>query len=113
MDSAILSPVSPVDNSCPQRRVGTKLFNIDNDLRLIFGFVPAVPAKKCHTPKKKPAKTHLALVLVVAFVWLFMQPMAPSAMRPPWVVGSPRLHGMRVIRAALSDCCAGFPRGVK
>ena len=74
MDSAILSPVSPVDNSCPRRQAGTKLLNIDKDLRLNFGFVPGVPAKKCHTPKKKPAKTRLALVLVVALAWLFMQP---------------------------------------
>ena len=88
MDRAILSPLSPVDNSCPQRQAGTKLLNIDKDLRLNFGFVPGVPTKKSHTPKKKPAKTRLALVLVVALAWLFMQPHDTASHAP---------HGLQVL----------------
>ena len=53
MDSAILSPVSPVDNFCPRLVMGTKFINNDNNLGHLLTACPRCPRQKMSIPKEK------------------------------------------------------------
>lgn len=51
-----LSPLSPKINGLSPLILGTDLFNADNDLRDVFGFVPIVPSFLCRYPEEKNTK---------------------------------------------------------
>mgnify|MGYP006875488136 CR=1 FL=1 len=71
MDSAILSPVSPVDNFCPRLVLGTEFINDDNNLWHLFTACPRCPRQKMSMPKEKQ---FLPERVPVRFGWHKLQP---------------------------------------
>lgn len=71
MDSAILSPVSPVDNFCPRLVLGTEFINCDNNLGYLFTACPRCPRQKMSMPKEKQ---FLPERVPVRFGWHKLQP---------------------------------------
>ena len=71
MDSAILSPVSPVDNFCPRLVLGTEFINVDNNLGHLFTACPRCPRQKMSIPKEKQ---FLPERVPVRFGWHKLQP---------------------------------------
>ena len=105
MDSAILSPVSPVDNFCPRLIWGTKFLNHDNNLGHLFTACPRCPRQKMSIPKEKQ---FLPERVPRCFWWQKMQPLGLLPCRlSPLGRAVLRVAGVAVLVASpwLDWCC--------